>query len=333
MSKRIILGIDEVGRGPWAGPLVIGAVVLGDETAAEWRDLADSKKLSAAKRASLNSLILEKAVATSLGWVSAEELDYYGLSKSLKLAAERAVKPILAAETAFDEIIIDGTVNFLSETPLKSYVTTLKKADSLVKAVSAASIIAKVARDDYMIDLAETYPQYGFETHVGYGTAKHRAALAEHGVCPEHRRSFRPIAELLSSEDHQITKEVPTKRLRSTTAIGHKAEEQVMKFLREKYGHVLVTRNFRTRLYEVDVITICEGKIYFTEVKYSETASIEGTPLRRIKFSKLRHLALASMDFYEKHPEFNTFQPILAAAAVSGKDFQVDDWFEIKWNG
>lgn len=184
----MILGIDEVGRGPWAGPLVVGAVVLPERSLLE---LADSKKLSAKRRAMLDAQIREVALGWGLGWVHAEELDAIGLSEALKLATRRAVENI---KTPYHEIIIDGTVNFLRGTTKERYVTTLPKADALVPSVSAASIIAKVARDTFMAEQDAQYPGYGFSQHVGYGTAAHQAALTTHGVTPLHRRSFAPIA-------------------------------------------------------------------------------------------------------------------------------------------
>ncbi len=164
----MILGIDEVGRGPWAGPLVIGAVILPEEKP-EWvNELTDSKKLSKKKREKLSEIIINEAPATALGWVSSEEIDKLGLTESLKLATRRAVKEIQKKNFPFSEIVIDGTINFLAGTPLEKHVSILKKADLLVKEVSGASIIAKVARDQYMEKLAEIYPNYCFEKHVGY---------------------------------------------------------------------------------------------------------------------------------------------------------------------
>lgn len=188
----MILGIDEVGRGPWAGPLVVGAVVLPEGEA--FAGLTDSKKLTAKKRAVLDTDIREKALGWGLGWVHAEEIDAIGLSQALRLATIRAVE---AVKTPYHEIIIDGTINFLSETAKGAYVTTLPKADFLIPAVSAASIIAKVARDTYMEEQDALYPEYGFASHVGYGTSKHQQALNQHGVTPLHRRSFAPIAKLV----------------------------------------------------------------------------------------------------------------------------------------
>lgn len=183
----MILGIDEVGRGPWAGPLVVGAVVLG---AIMIDGLTDSKKLSKKRRQELDIIIRESAAGIGLGWVSSVEIDEIGLSQALVLATKRAVEQVL---TTYHEIIIDGTVNFLSGTTKGKYVTTLKKADLLIPAVSAASIVAKVARDDYMTKQDAIYPKYGFKNHVGYGTAAHSAAIEIYGVTPLHRLSIAPL--------------------------------------------------------------------------------------------------------------------------------------------
>ena len=329
-----ILGIDEVGRGPWAGPLVVGAVILGatflDPENPTLRDaylaLDDSKRLTPARRTALSEIILTHAAATGLGWVTAAELDRYGLSASLKLATRRAVKPILATKTHFDEIIIDGTDNFLQTTPLCDRVTTLKRADHLVKEVAAASIIAKVARDQYMINLAARYPGYGFEKHVGYGTAQHRAALATLGPCPEHRLSFRPLQAYAPNQPSKG----PTTCCNSynTTTKGHAAESAVKSFL-ETQNHTLIAQNFRTKAYEIDLITTKDHKIYFTEVKYSRSHLREGSPLVRITPEKQQRMSFAATAFLKTHPEFQSYAPQLAVAAVSGDNFQVETWFPL----
>ena len=164
-----------------------------------WHQLKDSKKLSPKKREELNEIITQNAAAIGLGWVASAEIDRYGLGPSLKLAARRAVKQVLAQKVFFDEIIIDGTINLLAETPLSEHTSTLKKGDNLIKEISAASIIAKVARDIYMQKIAAQYPQYGFEKHVGYGTALHQQALEQFGPTPEHRKSFRPIQKYIAN--------------------------------------------------------------------------------------------------------------------------------------
>lgn len=192
-----ILGIDEVGRGPLAGPLVVGAVILPDDKPSWVAELKDSKKLTAKKREELNKQILNEAAATGLGWVSAAELDNIGISAALKLATAKAVKSVQALHVPFSQIMIDGKVNFLADTPLANFVSTMPKADDLIKEVSAASIIAKVARDNYMIRLAKVYPEYGFDSHVGYGTKKHLEAISSHGIIGEHRQSFEPIKSMV----------------------------------------------------------------------------------------------------------------------------------------
>lgn len=397
MTEKIILGIDEVGRGPWAGPLVVGAVILGPTFSMlpEYEQLTDSKKLTAKKRQALNEIVLKHAAATGLGWVAASEIDRYGLGPALKLASRRAVKQILTQisqnhaaiestispaappdnltitpeaaipdqETTapllkFDEIIIDGTINLLSNTPLADKVTLLPKADFLIKEVSAASIIAKVARDSYMTDLSKKYPGYGFEKHVGYGTAAHKSALLELGPCPEHRCSFRPVADLLASmpaipsssspvpldsskpsspSSPRQTPGAPTTP-DTTTVRGQKAEQIVAKYLETEHNHTIIARNFKTKSYEIDLIstnldpqsppTSQTPIIYFTEVKYRKT-STHGTPLAAITPKKHQQIRFAAETFLVQHPEYQHFQPTLAVASVSGSDFHLDDWFTL----
>jgi ribonuclease HII len=184
----ITVGIDEVGRGCWAGPLVAGAVILQKPIPG----LKDSKKLSKLQRERLSAQIHEHAVAIGLGWVWPEAIDIHGISVSVKMAMLAALAQI---ESAYDEVIIDGNINYLAEHPLTK---ALIKADDLVPAASAASIVAKVARDRYMAgEAAMQYPEFGFEKHVGYGTSFHIAMLAEHGVTPLHRMSYKPIQKIV----------------------------------------------------------------------------------------------------------------------------------------
>lgn len=358
-----ILGIDEVGRGPWAGPLVIGAVILKrPKTKAElaleaddatlldpiWDELTDSKKLSKSRREKLAPEIEKSAFATGLGWVPAEELDKLGLSEALRTAARRAVEDCLknagvknpekylganqniTIESDFpaEEIIIDGTSNFLRGTPLENRVTMLAKADLLIKEVSAASIIAKVARDNYMTDVAaKNYPEYNFESHVGYGTAKHKEALEKYGPCPEHRVSFKPVAKILGLE----TKEKSASK--NTTKVGQVAEEVVATYLRKK-GHKILAHNYKTRLYEIDLVSATKDHLYFTEVKYRKN-STHGSPLDFINKKKQRQMAFAAEAFTKNlakrlDRDINSLpSPVLAAAAVSGPDYQIEDWLPV----
>lgn len=175
-----MIGIDEVGRGAWAGPLLVCAARLRSPV----DGLTDSKLLSAKKREYFAEII-KKQADIGYGWVLASEIDDIGLSAALRLATARAITEI--APMASEEIIIDGTVNFAPSYNVK----TIIKADLTVPAVSAASIVAKVARDAHMAELAKKYPNYSFEKHVGYGTVLHKAAIKEFGYTPEHRRSFK----------------------------------------------------------------------------------------------------------------------------------------------
>ena len=313
----MILGIDEVGRGPYAGPLVIGACILGDwqnSENAEWIEkLTDSKKLSAKRREELYVLIKEKALATATGWVSSAEIDEMGLSEALRLATRRAVEQIQKTRVPFSEIIIDGTMNFLVGTKLEKYVSTLKKGDFLVKEISAASILAKVERDKYMAELDAVYPEYSFGKHVGYGTAAHQKAMEEFGLTPEHRRSFRPVREI--AEDKITTKQ-----------LGDRGEQVVADYLVES-GHEIVARNYKTKLFEVDIISQKAQMLYFTEVKYRSDHDF-GEALDFIDKKKQQKMHLAVAGFLATHPEYADFTPILAVAAV-GEDFKLEEWFEL----
>ncbi len=304
-----ILGIDEVGRGPWAGPLVVGACVLGD---AKIEGLTDSKKLSAKRREQLAAEIHQKA-ACGLGWVPASELDEIGLSASLRKACRMAVKQLSESGASFHEIIIDGTVNFLSDTKLSPYVQILKKADLLVPEVSAASIIAKVARDNYMIELAEKYPEYAFEKHVGYGTAAHKTALLEHGICPEHRKSFRPIRELMQAQVARSTNN-------STTDRGHAGENAVAEYLREQ-GYEIIAQNWKNKYCEIDLVAQKDNQLYFVEVKYRKNSD----GLEAITPQKLRQMRFAA-EYYLASNELADVDCRLAAASVDGVEFSVKDF-------
>jgi ribonuclease HII len=183
----VIVGIDEVGRGCWAGPVVAGAVILREPIPG----LKDSKLLNKKQREQLSLKIHEEALAVGLGWADASVVDEYGLTVAVRQAMAQALEQI---KIDYDSIIIDGSYNYLSGNPKTE---VLIKADSVVPAVSAASIIAKVARDNYMVDIAVKYPNYGFEKHVGYGTHQHRSSLELYGVSAIHRLSFKPVASLI----------------------------------------------------------------------------------------------------------------------------------------
>lgn len=287
----MVVGIDEVGRGPWAGPLVFGAVVLGGEMI---DGLTDSKKLTKKKREVLDVEIRARALDFGLGWVSALEIDEVGLSAACTLACRRALEQIV---TPYHEIIIDGTVNFLKDTGKGPYVTTMKQADLLVPSVSAASIVAKVARDKYMAEQDDVFPQYGFASHVGYGTKQHAEALQKYGITSLHRKSFAPVAELLGYSDKHFQGEVNSHEdsfltPQTTRMIGNVSEEVAANYLRQE-GFTVLERNWKTKACEIDIVARRDDTLYFVEVKH-RTNDRQGGGLAAITAKKLQQMKLAA---------------------------------------
>ena len=183
-----MIGIDEVGRGCWAGPML---VVAARQKAELPNTLKDSKKMTAQQR-ELSIDAITKSCDIGEGWVSAEEIDSLGLTKATRLGVDRALQQISASNN--EEIIMDGGINFCPE--VFGNVRCAVKADDLYPIVSAASVYAKVLRDKKMKDLSKVYPHYGFEKHVGYGTKQHSEALKERGACQIHRKSYKPVYTL-----------------------------------------------------------------------------------------------------------------------------------------
>jgi ribonuclease HII len=176
-----MIGIDEVGRGPLAGPLLVCAVRLKNNHGIV--GLNDSKKLTAKNRIKLAEQIKNRA-EIGYGWVSAKEIDKLGLTKSMQKACKVAVGEIF--QDSKEQIIIDGNINYLSGFNAKAVI----KADQTIGEVSAASIVAKVTRDELMEKIGTKYPKYNFAKNKGYGTAEHINAIKQFGYCPEHRKSY-----------------------------------------------------------------------------------------------------------------------------------------------
>lgn len=181
----VLCGIDEAGRGPLAGPVVAGAVILPDGV--EIVGLNDSKKLSEKKRENLYDIILEKALYYGIGYASHEEIDEINILNATYLAMRRAVENLLAqGAVGIDLLLVDG-----NRDPKIGYPTrTLVKGDGTSASIAAASILAKVTRDREMLQLDQEYPAYGFAKHKGYPTKAHYQAIEENGICPIHRKTF-----------------------------------------------------------------------------------------------------------------------------------------------
>ncbi len=190
----VIAGVDEVGRGPWAGPVIAAAVVPGPDF--ESAGITDSKKLSPQKRDTLAARIRQQA-AVGLGHASVEEIDTLNILKATFLAMRRAVE---ALPVAPDLALVDGN----KDPGLSCRVRTVVKGDHISTSIAAASIVAKVERDTLMAELARDFAGYGWERNKGYGTREHIDGLEAHGVTPHHRRSFAPIHKMLS-EDSALT--------------------------------------------------------------------------------------------------------------------------------
>ncbi len=186
-APGLVAGVDEAGRGPLAGPVVAAAVILDELHPIQ--GLADSKKLSPVRREKFYHEIRAKALCCSIAEASVEEIDRLNILQATLLAMRRAVEGLRLKPV---KVLVDGNrlpvLDVLAE--------AIVKGDAKIPAISAASILAKVHRDRWCADYDREFPQYGFATHKGYGTAEHLAALNEHGACPQHRKSFAPVANL-----------------------------------------------------------------------------------------------------------------------------------------
>ena len=187
-APGLTAGVDEAGRGPLMGPVVAAAVILDDLKPI--KGLADSKKLTALQRGRLYDEIRAKALCCSVAMATVEEIDELNILQATMLAMKRAVEGLRLKP---HKALVDG-----NRLPLLSMLAeAIVKGDATVPAISAASILAKVTRDRWCADYDLQYPQYGFAGHKGYGTAAHLLALREHGACPQHRKTFAPVAAVL----------------------------------------------------------------------------------------------------------------------------------------
>jgi ribonuclease HII len=196
---RLVAGIDEAGRGPLAGPVVVAAVVFAPGRTPV-NGLDDSKQLSAERREALYPRIVERALAWHVVFIEVDEIDRINIFQATLLGMRHALEGVLRAATDAGTLLarIDGNV---VPPGLPCAAEAIVGGDASDRAIMAASILAKVARDRHMRELHRRWPEYGFDEHKGYATPAHRAALARFGPCPAHRRSFAPVRELLQGPD------------------------------------------------------------------------------------------------------------------------------------
>ena len=194
----LVCGVDEAGRGPWAGPVTAAAVILNPDDIPD--GLNDSKALTEKRREALVPLIKQKALAWGIGHASVEEIDTINILRATELAMQRAIAALAVVPAG---ALIDGNYRF----KLPCMVETAVGGDGLSLSVAAASILAKTTRDQMMVEMDAQYSVYGFASHKGYGSAQHRKALAEYGPCALHRRSYAPIRALLEPLEEQTTQQ------------------------------------------------------------------------------------------------------------------------------
>lgn len=321
---QYIIGVDEVGRGAWAGPLTVGAVAL--KIGEKIDNLRDSKKLSQKNREKLSREIKIRAAAIGVGFVPAKTIDQIGMTQSLKNAAEIAFQQIPAhvRENA-TQIILDGNIKLLSD----ARATTMIKADDRIQAVSAASVIAKVFRDNFMTRVDAIYPDFQFAHHVGYGTKNHAAALEKFGPIKNlHRFSFRPIAnyaQLFSKKSSCADSAVKTELSKISQTSGRIAENLAAEFLRQQ-DYQIIAQNWRTKFCEIDIVAQKNHALFFVEVKFRENNS-HGDGFAAVTEKKLRQMRKAAEIFIAENPQIAQGKNLhLSAISLSENPPQIDEF-------
>lgn len=297
LNMEFLCGVDEAGRGPLAGDVYAAAVILPRE--AQLPGLNDSKKLTEKKREALYEEITRQAVSYYVATASPEEIDERNILNATFLAMQRAVDGLSVTP---GYVLVDGNRKPPGITLPCSCVV---KGDGTSAAIAAASILAKVERDRYMKQVAETYPQYLFEKHKGYPTKEHYQAIAEHGVLPIHRKSF------LKNLDK---KEKPNAHL-----AGIAGEEAAARYLQEQ-GYEIVERNYRSLYGEIDLIAKNGEYLVFAEVKTRKPGSLMA-PVVAVNAAKQKRIVQTALFFLAEHgmelqPRFDVFEVFLGKNGV-----------------
>ena len=295
-GHRVIAGVDEAGRGALAGPVVAAAVVLPTDIPDEKVQLIDdSKRLTSNQRDVAFAEIENTADLFGVGIASAERIDALGIVPATKLAMRNAIR---ATGLRIDYLLIDAVTNIGIATPYKSII----RGDSKSLSIAAASIIAKVTRDRIMTsDMEKRHPGYGFSQHKGYGTALHLEALKSLGPSPVHRRTFKPVAQLIVDESWRAIGPTSASNIASRSdmtlpdGFGLNAEEAAVKHL-QKIGYQIVDRNFKTRHGEVDIIANEGNTLVFVEVKARNSTRF-GSPAEAITPQKLLRIERAAIAY------------------------------------
>ena len=266
---ELVAGIDEVGRGPLAGPVVAAAVILPKECKIE--GVNDSKKLSAKKREELYDIILEKALSYGIGIVSNERIDEINILQATYEAMREALSQL---SPKADYILADAVTIPRVSTPQRGII----KGDAKSMSIGAASIVAKVYRDRLMEAFDEVYPGYGFGANKGYGSAEHIEGIKKLGITPIHRKTF--VKNFLPQDGD------------TTTDKGNRGEALAAKQM-EKMGYEILERNFHALKGEIDIIAKKDSYIVFTEVKYRKNEAM-GSPAEAVNHWKQQHIIRAA---------------------------------------
>ena len=297
-------GVDEAGRGPVAGDVYAGAVILSFKPEDQIEGLNDSKKISEKKRAALYEEIQKKAVAYAFGVATVEEIETLGIKEATFLAMYRAVDALLVKPKF---ALVDGNLNPRLPVPSRCLV----KGDRTSASIAAASIVAKVERDRYMRRMAKLYPDYRFEKHKGYGTKEHQKLLAQYGVTPVHRLSFlKKWGYENTAKQHGVLGEAAAKAL----------------FL--SAGYRIVAQNYRCPYGEIDLIGENGKFLVFCEVKTRTEGSLS-TPKEAVDQKKQEKLTKTALTYIAEHnvslqPRFDVVEVVLTKAGTV-KD---SEWYE-----
>ena len=284
---RFIAGIDEAGRGPWAGPVVAGAVILPENCCIS--GLKDSKALSPKKREEFSVIIKEKAIAYGIGIIESEEIDNLNILQATFMAMKKALEKF-PSRPQF--LLVDGNRRIPG---IDIPQLALVKGDSLSLSIQAASVLAKVTRDEIMQRLDKEFPCYGFSRHKGYGTREHEKKLKKFGPTQLHRFSFKPV--------EKTSKNFAKKQL------GKWGEERAARFLKD-HGYKILSQNVRTRLGEIDILAEDSGRVVFIEVK-TRTSDRFGRGEESISLHKQRRLVKLALQ-------------IMKSRKLIGRDFRFD---------
>ena len=273
----LLCGVDEAGRGPLAGAVYAAAVILNSDNLID--EINDSKKLTEKKRNILYEKIIQNSHAFSIASASVEEINEINILQATFLAMKRAVQGLKLTP---ELVLIDGDKN--PDIGFKSI--SVIKGDMKSASIAAASILAKVSRDNYMLEMDEKYPEYGFAKHKGYGTKAHKQALQEHGPCTIHRNKFiRNINFNANKNNYKRTS-------------GNLGEEAAARLLVSK-EYIILERNFRSVCGEIDIIAENGGELVFVEVKLRTDESY-GHPVEAVNECKQKKIVYTAADYIQK---------------------------------